>query len=77
MKITTIDKAKDSGLYNISTESGIEWTIPKSENTFYGIEEGFAERPTFLRCLLCDKVSQYSQNVFAKFSSEHGEMCRS
>lgn len=69
-------EAKASGFYDISVESEIEWVQPKLEHTFMGVEDGFCERPTFLRCLRCSKTVQYSQAGFGQFSFAHGEMCQ-
>ncbi len=74
--VKSIGDARDSGLYDISEEPGFEWVMPKLEYTYYDAEQGFDERPSFVRCLNCDKVIRYALGRWSSWSFRHGEMCR-
>ncbi len=68
------EKAKASRLYDVSETQEMEWLIPKQEHTFMGPEDNFRERPTYIKCLNCQRVVRYAS--WEQFSMTHGEMCR-
>lgn len=58
------------------TTDRITWLMPLTEHTFAGVENGFHEMPTFLRCDACGVTARYTQRRFAEFGFRHGDMCR-
>lgn len=75
--ITNIEEAQTSGFYDSAIIDELEWVQPKMQETFGPVEESFAERPTFVRCMPCGKTHHYrTPGEFQDWAVKHGEMCQ-